>query len=184
MYNRFIWIWLVCLLPLISADNLRKQKPIIISTTQTTKNSSLARNVYITQQSHNSHSTRFDGLKYYSVLLLQLQANFDFMAIFFLRHHNIVINKTKTIKHNGQVETVQQHLIEHQQKLANVLPMKQYQLGNLPLYHAYYHQHMHNGNKTKFDTIRNRGSIQKRTTADEKKQISTNITMVLEDLLK
>lgn len=109
----------------------------------------------------------------------------DFFTQLF-RHHNVDINKTKAIKHNGQIE-MQQHLIEshqYQQQPQDVLPMKQYQLNNIPLYHAYYHQHMHNATRPKFDFIKSRGSIQKRTTADEKKQISTNITMVLEDLLK
>lgn len=70
---------------------------------------------------------------------------------------------------------------QHQNNGAAATSVKHHALNSLPLYHAYYHQHMHND--TTFDLIRMRSSIRKRAPNDEK-QISTNITMVLEDLLK
>lgn len=99
-----------------------------------------------------------------------------------IRHHNVIVNKTKSMKHNGQLEKMPSHYMEsNQQNAAAASLVKHHPLNSVPLYHAYYHQHIHND--TSFDSIRMRSTIQKRAQNDEK-QISTNITMVLEDLLK
>lgn len=89
------------------------------------------------------------------------------------------------MKHNDQVETPQYFDESNEQEKNNAaLPMKLFPLKNIPLYHAYYHQHMYNSSDLLHEpTPRNRSSITKRASAGEK-QISTNITMVLEDLLK
>lgn len=96
------------------------------------------------------------------------------------------MNKSKIMKHNDDVDTVQQYFVEPEpQQNANAaeLPVKYFPLKSIPLYHAYYHQHMYNASNSLYEPVRNRSSITKRASS-EKKQISTNITMVLEDLLK
>lgn len=99
----------------------------------------------------------------------------------FIRHHNVIVNKT--LKHNGQLEKIPLYYTEsnQQKNAAASSSVKHHALNNIPLYHAYYHQHNHNDSS--FDSFRMRSSIRKRAPNDEK-QISTNITMVLEDLLK
>lgn len=96
------------------------------------------------------------------------------------------MNKSKIMKHNDDVDTVQQYFVEPEpQQNANAakLPVEHFPLKSIPLYHAYYHQHMYNASNSLYEPVRNRSSITKRASS-EKKQISTNITMVLEDLLK
>lgn len=68
------------------------------------------------------------------------------------------------------------------------VPLAKFPLKNIPLYHAYYHRdHQHNSAYNASNTpptlLRNRSAIRKRASSGEK-QISTNITMVLEGLLK
>lgn len=65
------------------------------------------------------------------------------------------------------------------------LPITKFPLRNIPLYHAYYHQHngAYNSSNIPPTSLRNRSAIRKRASSGEK-QISTNITMVLEGLLK
>lgn len=64
------------------------------------------------------------------------------------------------------------------------LPITKFPLKNIPLYHAYYHQHnAYNASDSPHASLRNRSSIWKRASSGEK-QISTNITMVLEGLLE
>lgn len=82
------------------------------------------------------------------------------------------------------METMQRHHsdLNQQRNINDEFPIKHFALNNVPLYHAYYHQHMHVNNET-HNSLRKQSSIQKRAPNDEK-QISKNITMVLEDLLK
>ncbi|XP_055304558.1 gamma-aminobutyric acid receptor subunit alpha-1 isoform X2 [Sitodiplosis mosellana] len=137
--------WIACIFTVASAGNFRKQKR---TSPAAMKNSTLAREIYLTQQHMLQHT----------------------------RHHNLVADKTKVMKHDeydsNQLENTNPPL-----------PMKYFPLKSIPLYHAHYHQHTHNAsNGLMYDTVRNRSSIRKRASAGEK--LSTNITMVLESLLK
>lgn len=90
------------------------------------------------------------------------------------------------MKHDEQSDSMQQYFDDSDQ-LENAnqpLPMN-FPLRNIPLYHAQYHQHnqyTHNASNSHNESIRNRSTVRKRASGE--KQISTNITMVLEDLLK
>lgn len=90
------------------------------------------------------------------------------------------------MKHDESIDTMQQYFDDSNNQLKNSnppLPMKHFPLKSIPLYHAHYHQHMHNvSNGLLYESIRNKSSIRKRASAGEK--LSTNITMVLESLLK
>lgn len=89
------------------------------------------------------------------------------------------------MKHDEHIDTMQPYSDDstNQHKNANAtLPIKYYPLKNIPLYHAHYHQHTYNVSNLHYDSPRNRSTIKKRASGE--KQTSTNITMVLEDLLK
>lgn len=90
------------------------------------------------------------------------------------------------MKHDDeQIDKMQQTYFDDPNQLENAngnapLPSKLFPLSNIPLYHAYYHQHMSNVSELLQEPVRNRSTIRKRA-SDEKLQ---NITMVLESLLK
>lgn len=89
------------------------------------------------------------------------------------------------MKHDEPMDAMQQYFDDSNQ-LENTnptLPMKHFPLKSIPLYHAHYHQHTHNAsNGLLYETAKGKASIRKRASAGEK--LSTNITMVLESLLK
>lgn len=93
------------------------------------------------------------------------------------------------MKHDDpQVAAVQSQFDEPDQSdidSIKPLPITKFPLKNIPLYHAYYHQHNNAYNSSNLPpaSLRNRSAIRKRASSGEK-QISTNITMVLEGLLK
>lgn len=88
------------------------------------------------------------------------------------------------MKHDDQVVAMQHYFDESNQQKPNAPPpLKRFPLKNIPLYHAYYHQHMYNTSDLPAEPVRSRSSIRKRASAGEK-QISSNISMVLEDLLQ
>lgn len=95
------------------------------------------------------------------------------------------------MKHDDlQMATIQSHFDEtNRPEIDSIkpLPITKFPLKNIPLYHAHYHKHNTNMTNTEPSppnaSSRNRSSIRKRASSGEK-QISTNITMVLEDLLK
>lgn len=89
------------------------------------------------------------------------------------------------MKHDEESDSMQQYF-DNSDPVENAnqpLPMN-FPLRNIPLYHAQYHQHNQNASKASnsYESVRNRSPIRKRASGE--KQISTNITMVLEDLLK
>lgn len=87
------------------------------------------------------------------------------------------------MKHDEKIDTMQSYFDDSTNQLDNAkAPIKYFPLKNIPLYHAHYHQHTYNSSNLLNDSPRNRSSIRKRASGE--KQISTNITMVLEDLLK
>ena len=93
------------------------------------------------------------------------------------------------MKHDDlQMGTIQSDFDESNQSeldSTKPLPITKFPLKNIPLYHAYYHQHnaAYNASNLPHASLRNRSAIRKRASSGEK-QISTNITMVLEGLLK
>lgn len=124
-----------------------------------------------------------------NAILLE-RANQNIWILINFRHHNLASNKSKIMKHNDDMDTVQQYFVESEPQPSDdananaaKIPIKHFPLKSIPLYHAHYHQHMHNTSDLLYESVRNRSSIRKRASAGEK-QISTNITMVLEDLLK
>lgn len=123
-----------------------------------------------------------------------LNVSFVFVFLFQIlnafRHHNLVANKSKVMKHDDdpQMATIQSDFDESEQpeiESIKPLPITKFPLKNIPLYHAYYHQHntYNASNNLPHASVRNRSAIRKRASSGEK-QISTNITMVLEGLLK
>lgn len=113
----------------------------------------------------------------------------NFFLKFLRRHHNVVINKTKSAKHvsaplfdkfNAPAEPDE---MRKQSDPIAQKSMKHYQLPNVPMYHIV-HGHgqlMHRTNETFDDSMRNRSSIQKR--APKADWLSRNISMVLEQLM-
>lgn len=109
------------------------------------------------------------------------------MLNFFVRHHNVVTNKTKSTKHvsvplSDKFNAPPQP--DEGRKQSDSTPkksMKHYQLPNVPLYHIVHGQLMHRSNETIDNSIRNRSSIQKR--ASKADWLSRNISMVLEQLM-
>lgn len=89
------------------------------------------------------------------------------------------------MKHDDQIGTIPPYLDDsNQPENTNApMPIKRFPLKNIPLYHAHYHQHTYNSSDLSHEVPRNRSSIRKRASSGEK-QISTNITMVLEGLLE
>lgn len=92
------------------------------------------------------------------------------------------------MKHDDlPMATIQSHFDEaNQPQIDSIkpLPIMKFPLKNIPLYHARYHQHnAYNASDAPHAAARNRSTIRKRASSGEK-QILTNITMVLEDLLK
>lgn len=94
------------------------------------------------------------------------------------------------MKHDDdvQMDPLQSHDDESDQSendSVKPVPITKFPLKNIPLYHAYYHQHnsAYNSSNLPHTSLRNRSAIRKRASSGEK-QISTNITMVLEGLLK
>lgn len=88
------------------------------------------------------------------------------------------------MKHNDQIDAMQPNIDDKNQleDKNTPLPMKRFPLKNIPLYHAYYHQHTYNSSDLMHEPPRNRSMIRKRASSGEK--LSTNITMVLEGLLQ
>lgn len=93
------------------------------------------------------------------------------------------------MKHDDvQMATIQSQFDEPDQSEIDSIkpvPITKFPLKNIPLYHAHYHQHngAYNSSNLPHATVRNRSAIRKRASSGEK-QISTNITSVLEGLLK
>lgn len=185
----FTAIWIMCIFAVASAGSFHKQKT---TATAVIQNTTLVRDIYLKQQHILQHTRYFLFLTTLlcssnpiNALWVKKLITFFTKSFFFCRHHNVVANKSKIMKHNDQMPTTPPFIDEsNRQENINVpSPIKRFPLRNIPLYHAYYHQHTYNSSDLSHELPRNRSSIQKRASSGEKK-ISTNITMVLEGLLQ
>lgn len=177
-------IWMMCIFVAASIANSHKQKAV---SNEPMKNSTFTRNFYLTQQHILQHTRWYFGVDFDYKYGTCLFYNAILFVSTFKRHHNLVTNKSKVMKHDDlQMATIRSQFDESNQQENSIkpIPITKFPLKNIPLYHAHYHQHnQYNASDLPHASLRNRSAIRKRASAEEK-QISTNISMVLEGLLK